>query len=443
MLGMTEQLRCVIMRGGTSKAVFLKESDLPVDEAERTRTILAVFGSPDKRQIDGLGGADPLTSKLAIIGPPRLGEPYAAGTHLTFTFGQVEITHPGIDWLSLCGNISSAVGAFAVYEGYVTPREPITEVRAFNTNLNRILSIEVPVRNGRPLEEGTYAVPGVPGTGARIVVDFADTAGGATGSLLPTGNVVDRLDVEDVGTFDVSLVDIGNAHVFIRAGDLGLIGTETPSEIDADSVLRDRLEKIRGAAAARMGMIKDPARSREDSPATPILGIVSPPASYRNEINGKDVSEDELDLVSRLMFMQQSHKTYAGTSTVCTGVAARLPGSLVHEASRMQTRGSGTVRIGHPAGVIETETRLKNTPEGWKVQRATLGRTARRIMEGYVFMPARTNVPHRVAWTIHCGQCCAPFRAPILRRPCVVGTSRPHNGSCAGLERASFRMPIE
>ncbi len=392
---MTEQLRCVIMRGGTSKAVFIRESDLPVDEAERTRIILAVFGSPDKRQIDGLGGADPLTSKLAIIGPPRFDKPNAAGTHLTYTFGQVEIAHPEIDWLSLCGNISSAVGAFAVYEGYVTPREPITEVRAFNTNLNRILTVEVPVKNGRPLEAGTYAIPGVPGTGARIVVDFADTAGGATGSLLPTGNVVDRLEVVEVGTFDVSLVDIGNAHVFIRACDLGLVGTETPSEIDADSALRGRLEKIRGAAAARMGMIKDPARSREDSPATPILGIVSPPASYRNEIDGKDVSEDGLDLVSRLMFMQQSHKTYAGTSTICSGVAARLPGSLVHEASRLQTREAGTVRIGHPAGVIETETRLKNTPEGWAVQRATLGRTARRIMEGYVFIPARLRVDRK------------------------------------------------
>jgi 2-methylaconitate cis-trans-isomerase PrpF len=384
---MADQLRCVIMRGGTSKAVFLREGDLPIDEAMRTRTILAVFGSPDKRQIDGLGGADPLTSKLAIIGPPRLGESRAAGTHLTYTFGQVEITHPEIDWLSLCGNISSAVGAFGIYEGYVTPTEPITEVRVFNTNLGRVLTIEVPVKNGRPLEVGTYTVPGVPGTGARILIDFADTAGGATGSLLPTGNVVDRLEVEGVGTLDVSLVDIGNAHVFVRARDLGLIGTETPSELDADKTLRDRLENIRGAAAVRMGMIKEAARSREDSPATPILGIVSPPASYRNEISGQDVTEDEVDLVSRLMFMQQSHKTYAGTSTVCTGVAARLSGTVVHEVSRMQTRNAVTVRIGHPAGVIETETKLSRAPEGWTVQRATLGRTARRIMEGYVFVP--------------------------------------------------------
>ena len=394
---MTQQLRCVIMRGGTSKAVFLKEGDLPADEAERTQTILAVFGSPDRRQIDGLGGADPLTSKLAIIGPPRPGDPRALGTHLTYTFGQVEITHPEIDWLSLCGNISSAVGAYGVYEGYVTPQEPVTEVRVFNTNLNRVLTIEVPVEKGRPLEAGTYAVPGVPGTGARILVDFADTAGGATGALLPTGNVVDRLDVEGAGVLEVSLVDIGNAHVFVRARDLGLKGTETPSELDADKALRDRLEKIRGAAAVRMGMIKDAARSREQSPATPILGIVSPPASYRNEINGEDVNGDEVDLVSRLMFMQQTHKTYAGTSTVCTGVAARLPGSLVHEVSRLQTRDASTVRIGHPAGVIETETRLDRVPGGWTVQRATLGRTARRIMEGYVFVPERGADPNRNA----------------------------------------------
>lgn len=388
---MARQLRCVIMRGGTSKAVFLKEGDLPADGVERTRTVLSVFGSPDKRQIDGLGGADPLTSKLAIIGPPRLSEPRAANTHLTYTFGQVEITHPEIDWLSLCGNISSAVGAFGIYEGYVAPVEPLTEVRVFNTNLNRVLTIEVPVENGRPVESGTYAVPGVPGTGARILINFADTAGGATGALLPTGNAVDRLDVPGIGPIDVSLVDIGNAHVFIRARDIGLTGTETPSQIDADKDLRDKLETIRGAAAARMGMIKDAARSREDSPATPILGIVSPPASYKNEIDGADVGEDEVDLVSRLMFMQQTHKTYAGTSTVCTGVAARLPGTLVHEASRMQTRAAGTVRIGHPAGVIETETSLETGADGYTVHRATLGRTARRIMEGYVFVPEGTG----------------------------------------------------
>lgn len=380
--------RCMWMRGGTSKGGYFLQEDLPADPAFRDAFLLAVMGSPDPRQIDGLGGADPLTSKLAIIGPVRTTEPRAAGTHLTYTFGQVEIAHPEIDWLSLCGNISSAVGAFAVYEGYVTPSEPMTQVRVFNTNLSRVLTIEVPVQDGRPLEQGDYSVPGVPGTGAKILIDFSDTAGAATGALLPTGRPVDRLTVPGVGEIDVSLVDIGNAHVFVRASDLGLRGTEGAAALDADHELRARLECIRGAAAERMGMIANAARSREESPATPILGVVSPPASYRDENGGGVVNESEVDLVSRLMFMQQTHKTYAGTSTVCTGVASRLAGTLVHEVTRLQMRQADTVRIGHPAGVIETETRVEKNGVGeYVVRRATLGRTARRIMEGYVFVP--------------------------------------------------------
>jgi 2-methylaconitate cis-trans-isomerase PrpF len=376
-------LRCVIMRGGTSKAVFLREADIPADPEARARVILKVFGSPDKRQIDGLGGADPLTSKLAIIGPPREAEPRAAGTDLTYTFGQVEIDHPEVDWRSLCGNISAAVGAFAVQEGMVPPVEPVTLVRAFNTNLGRVLRIEVPVLDGLPLEQGDFTVPGVPGSGARILIDFADTAGGATGALLPTGRPVDVLEVPGFGPLEVSLVDIGNAHVFLRARDVGLAGTETAAEIDADAKLRALLERVRGLAAQRMGMVTDAAASREESPATPLLATVSPPADYRNALAGGMVRAAEVDLVSRLMFMQQMHKTYAGTSTVCTGVAARLPGTLVQQATRPHNRPA--IRIGHPAGVIETESEIG--PDG-RVLRATLGRTARRILEGTVFVPA-------------------------------------------------------
>ena len=410
-------LRCVIMRGGTSKAVFLREADLPVSPEARLKTILAIFGSPDRRQIDGLGGADPLTSKVAIIGPVRSSIPRAAGTHLTYTFGQVEIDTPHVDYISLCGNISSAVGAYAVYEGFVEPIEPVTVVRVYNTNLDRVLTLEVPVEGGRPLERGDYQVPGVPGTGAKILVDLSDTAGGATGSLLPTGQAIDRLDVEGVGPIDVSLIDIGNAHVFVRARDVGLAGTETAAEIDADTGLLGRLERIRGAAACRMQMIPSAARSREDSPATPILGIVSPPADYRNDIGRGTVTARESDLVSRLMFMQRTHKTYAGTSTVATGVASRIPGTVVHEMTRPETLDrdgldgdegnsrvlksdglkndglrnnvlrNNIVRIGHPAGVIETEARVERTRDGFVVRRATLGRTARRILEGYVYVP--------------------------------------------------------
>ena len=384
---MSTSLRCVIMRGGTSKAVFLKEADIPADPEARRRVILKVYGSPDKRQIDGLGGADPLTSKLAIIGPPRRPD-----VHLTYTFGQVEIDHPEIDWRSLCGNISAAVGAFAIYEGMVTPEAPVTTVRAFNTTLGRVLSIEVPVAEGRPLERGDYRVPGVPGSGARILIDFADTAGGATGRLLPTGNPVDVLDVPGHGRLEVSLVDIGNAHVFLRAADLGLAGTETAAEIDARGDLRALLERIRGLAAQRMGMLADAAQSVRETPATPLLAMVSPPADYRNALAGGTVAAAEVDLVSRLMFMQQMHKTYAGTSTVCTGVASRLPGTLVQQVTRSHNRPA--IRIGHPAGVIETESEI--APDG-RVLRATLGRTARRILEGYVFVPDGDEASPEVA----------------------------------------------
>jgi methylitaconate Delta-isomerase len=380
-------IRCVIMRGGTSKAVFLKEADVPGDPAARLRTILAIFGSPDRRQIDGLGGADPLTSKVAIIGPPRAHHARAAATHLTYTFGQVAIDEPEIDYLSLCGNISSAVGAFAVAESLVEPTEPLTVVRVYNTNLDRVLTLEVPVAGGRPVERGGYSVPGVPGTGAKILVDLSDTAGAATGALLPTGRPLDCLDVPGIGIIDVSLVDIGNAHVFVRARDVGLAGTETAAALDADDGLRSRLERIRGAAGRRMGMIADPARLRAASPATPILGIVGRPAEYLNDLTRTTVRAEETDVLSRLMFMQQAHKTYAGTSTVCTGVASRIPGTVVHEMTRSETLESGVVRIGHPAGVIETETRVEAGVGGFLVRRATLGRTARRILEGYVFVP--------------------------------------------------------
>ena len=390
---MAQRIPCVIMRGGTSKAVFLKEADLPRDAHAREAAILRIFGSPDRRQIDGLGGADPLTSKLAIIGPPREDEPRAAGTHLTYTFGQVEITEPEIDFLSLCGNITSAVGAFAIEENLVAPREGVMSVRIYNTNLNRVLTVEVPVQNGRPVERGSFAIAGVPGTGARILVDFAETAGGATGNLLPTGNPVDRLEVDGHGAIDASLVDIGNAHVFVRARDLGLRGTESAAEIDRNAGLRDLLERLRGAAAQRMGMIADAARSRADSPATPILGIVSPPADYANELTRGQVGSGEVDLVSRLMFMQQAHKTYAGTSTVCTGVASRLPGTIVHEVTRKESLDKLECRIGHPGGVISTEVKVALAGNAYTVERATLGRTARRIMEGYVFLPEPSVSP--------------------------------------------------
>jgi len=383
---MSTAIRCVILRGGTSKGIYLREADLPADPAARDRAILAIFGSPDKRQIDGLGGADPLTSKVCVIGPPR-DLPQAAGAHLTYTFGQVEIDQPHVDYHSLCGNLTSGVGAFALWENMVRPVEPVTTVRIYNTNLDRVLTCEVPVRDGRPLETGDFAIPGVPGTGARIQVDLAATAGSATGALLPTGNPMDRMEVPGLGEIDVSYVDIGNAHVFVRARDLRIKGTETAAEIDANAPLRQTLEAIRSRAGVVMGMYGDAARATAESPATPFVAMIAPPRDYFSVIEERTVRAAECDFLSRLMFMQQMHKTYAATSTVCTGIAAKIPGTIVHEAARPETRDAVEVRIGHPAGAIVTESVVELDGNDYRVRRATVGRTARRIMEGTVYVP--------------------------------------------------------
>ena len=242
-------------------------------------------------------------------------------------------------------------------------------------------------QHGRPMEKGDYTVPGVPGTGAQITLNMADTAGGATGRLLPTGNPIDRLNIPGFGEIEASLVDIGNAHVFIRAKDVGLTGTETAIEIDANTGLKALLERIRGAGAVAMGMLDDAAQSKTQSPATPLIAMIGPPQDYQNVLGDAVVKAETVHFVSRLMFMQQIHKTYAGTSTVCTGVASKLPGTIVHEMARLEAKDQDSVYIGHPAGVIETETRVILIGNEYHVERATLGRTARRIMDGQVYLP--------------------------------------------------------
>lgn len=375
---MSEQKKipCVIARGGTSKGIYIKENHLPADKAARDQAVLAIFGSPDVRQIDGLGGADPLTSKLAIIGPSSRSD-----ADVDYTFGQVSIKSPMVDYSGNCGNISAGVGPFAIDEGLVKAVEPVTTVRIHNTNTGKLLIAEVPVKNGQAQVSGDCAIDGVPGTGAQIMLDFADTKGSATGKLLPSGQAKEMLKTS-AGEFEVSMVDCANAMVFVKAESVGLKGTEGPKEIDGDKALLDKLEAIRGAAAAAMGLAGDEAEALSKCPAFPMLAIVSPPADYQSYSTGQTVKADDISFVARNMFMQVLHKTYAGTGTVCTGVAASIPGTVVAEVRAARPAWGDAIKIGHPCGLISVEAKV----ESGQVKRAAFARTARRIMEGQVYI---------------------------------------------------------
>jgi 2-methylaconitate cis-trans-isomerase PrpF len=237
-------LRLSILRGGTSRAVFLLENDLPPDRASIEPILLDVFGSPDVRQINGLGGATSQTSKAAIIGPPTRPD-----ADVDYTFAQVSVTQPLVDWGGNCGNISSAVGPFAVNSGLVRAVSPVTKVRIHNTNTGKIILAHVPVEGGRAMVEGDYSIPGVPGTGARILLDFQDPAGSFSGKLLPTGQPRDTITIGDGRSFPVSTIDAANPVVFLLAEELGMTGTELPQELERRPDVTGALEEVRGTVA--------------------------------------------------------------------------------------------------------------------------------------------------------------------------------------------------
>jgi len=385
MTGLREEqkrIHCVLMRAGTSRGLFVMLNELPANPEIRDRVILRMYGSPDIRQIDGVGGADSLTSKLAIIGP---------STHpdadVNYTFAQVSITEPFVDYAGNCGNISSGVGPFAIDKGLVKAVEPVTTVRIHQTNTNRIIIAKVPVVNGKAMVEGNYHIDGVPGTGARIELDFSDTAGAVTGHILPTGKPMDRLDVPGVGPIDVTVVDAGTPCVFVRAVDMGLKGTETPTQIDSDQELNDRIERVRGTMAANIGLVEKWQDAAKKSPYLPFFVLVSSPADYLNFTTGRMVKGNQVDFVARLLFMLRMHKAYAVTGTVCTGAAARIPGTIVYEMQRPESRARVKTLIGHPSGVIDIESVVELKGNEPKLVRASVGRTARQVMEGCVLVP--------------------------------------------------------
>ena len=374
-------LPAVFMRGGTSKALMLHRRDVPGAIAAWGPAFLSAMGSPDPygRQLDGMGGGVSSLSKICIVA--RSARPEA---DVDYTFVQVVVREGRIDLSGNCGNMLAAVGPFAVDEGLVDAADGPVSLRVYNTNTRKLIEAAFEVRDGRALYRGDLAIPGVAGTGAPIRLDFLDPGGATTGRLLPTGRVRETLDVPEIGPVEVSLVDAANACVFVRAADLGLAGTELPAALEAVPGLLDRLGLIRRAASVAMGVAADMAEAATIV-HVPFIGLVAPPRDART-LSGESVPSDTIDLTARVISNGVPHQALPLTATLCLAVAARLTGSLVHEAAR--TDGEAALRVGMPSGVLTADASVVRVGGAWRAERGSFFRTARPLMRGAVFYDA-------------------------------------------------------
>lgn len=381
---MVKRIPSVLMRGGTSRGLFFHQRDLPGDAAFVERLLLAVYGSPDpfRRQTDGVGGGTSQTSKTAIIRPAA-----TAGYDVVYRFGQVAIDRPEVDFRGNCGNLSAAVGPFAVDEGLVPAVEPITRVRIHQENTDTLIVAEVPVRDGRFLETGDFTIDGIPFPGSRIRLHFVRPEGAVTKALFPTGARQDRFTLPGGKTIAATCLDAANPFVFVRADALGLAGAEI-DPFERSAALREALEAVRRQAAVAMGIAPSLAEAARLNQAVPKVAAVGPPADYV-AVNGRPVDAGGITLVARMMSMGFLHRAYAVSGAIATAGAARIPGTVVSEVARVAAEEPARVVIGHPSGRIEVEARVAETGSGIVYEEGVVGRTARRLMEGFVLVPER------------------------------------------------------
>ncbi|MCG9124358.1 2-methylaconitate cis-trans isomerase PrpF [Laribacter hongkongensis] len=379
------------MRGGTSKGVFFRLQDLPPacqqPGAARDALFMRVIGSPDPyaAHIDGMGGATSSTSKCVILSKSSVPD-----HDVDYLYGQVSIDKPFVDWSGNCGNLSTAAGAFALHAGLVDPaRIPdngVAVVRIWQANIGKTIIAHVPVSNGQVQETGDFELDGVTFPAAEIVLEFMDPSddGDAGGSMFPTGNLVDTLEVPGVGSFPATMISAGIPTVFVNAADIGYTGTELREAINSDPEQLARFEKIRVAGALRMGLIKTPeeAATRQH---TPKIAFVAPPASYTAS-SGKTIDSGEIDLLVRALSMGKLHHAMMGTCAVAIGTAAAVPGTLVNLAAGGGEKNA--VRFGHPSGTLRVGACAVCQNGQWSVTKAVMSRSARILMEGWVRVPA-------------------------------------------------------
>ena len=379
---MQHKVPAVFMRGGTSRAICFKEDDLAAyDQLTRERIILAALGSPDMhgRQVDGLGGGISSLSKVAIIGKSTQSD-----ADVTFTFGQVDVRTATIDWSSTCGNISSAVGPFAIDEGLVPAVEPITQIRVLATNTGKRYIAQVPVCDGQAEVEGEYTIDGVPAPGACITLEYLEPGGSLGGSVLPTGLAQQEIILASGRQLTLSLVDAAIPTVFVRAEELAVDARRLAADLDGEGALQELLEEIRCHGAVLLGLAENIESAHTHSQGAPKIVMVAPPASYESS-GGKCVDVAHIDLLARAISMGNTHRTFPGTVSMCTAVAAAVAGTVVHEVS--QAASSEQLRIGHPAGIMEIGAKVKRCGSEWRAESVIAQRTARRIMEGSVLVP--------------------------------------------------------
>jgi probable AcnD-accessory protein PrpF len=379
------------MRGGTSKGVFFRLSDLPeaarVPGAARDALLLRVIGSPDPygKHTDGMGGATSSTSKCVIVGPAT-----QPGRDVDYLYGQVSIDSAFVDWSGNCGNLSSAVGPFAIANGFIPsdrlPRDGVCTVRIWQKNIGKTIVAHVPIANGEVQEDGDFELDGVTFPSAEIPLEFLDPVdeGDEGGAMFPTGNVVDTLDVPGVGTLQATMITAGIPTIFVRAADIGLAGTELQPAINESREPLAMFEAIRTAGALRMGLIKTPEEAAKRQ-HTPKVAFVAAPADYVAS-SGKAVQAADIDLVARALSMGKLHHAMMGTASVAIATAAAIPGTVVNEAAGGGAREA--VNFGHPSGTMRVGAAAEQIDGQWVVRRALMSRSARVLMEGHVRVPA-------------------------------------------------------
>ncbi len=373
---------CTIIRGGSSKGIYIERDSLPPAGAERDRVILEIFGSPDVRQIDGLGGADKLTSKVCVMG--KSSRPDCA---IDYLFGQVGTEMARIDWTSNCGNLSAGAALYGVHRGYFSATGDMAEYAIHQVNTGRQLRVKVPMCNGRPISHGDFAIGGVPGTGARIDLDFGDFGGGAMKrGILPTGNPVDIFDVPGLPGLQVSVIDAANLCIFVRASDVGLDPLTSVIDLQADRELVARLEAIRATVSRDIGFVTENVEDEMRVRVNPLLFAVARPRDY-TALNGTTVHQQDHDILARSIARSAFSKAYPGTGSIGTAVACGIEGSIAAEAfaGQLQRGQDYAVRIGHPSGHLQVDARLAIGDKPI-LQKAIIGRTARVLMDGRAYL---------------------------------------------------------